>query len=181
MKLSWLNTSEAHTNNTSIYKIWQYDAMLKVKERELEKVDQSHTHGYVSRFEHTEGFSRTCPHRTPTQGTSTEDLGQYNNRECTTPLSNTTQPLHLEARHKATNINHLTQEGQALSQHKSISSHLRDSNTISTFHQRELNTTSIITSHLRDINSITSHQRNITKMEGYNLVVYLNDKPNLSH
>ena len=54
MKLSWLDTSEVHTNNTSIYMIWQYDAMLKVKEREsLEKVDQSQTHGYVSRFEHT--------------------------------------------------------------------------------------------------------------------------------
>jgi len=89
-----------------------------IQKRELEKVDQSQTHGYVSRFEHTalrprlhtEGFSLTCPHRTPTQGTSTEDLGQYNNREYTTPLSNTTQPLHLEARHKANNIN-LTNEG----------------------------------------------------------------------
>ena len=53
MKLSWLNTSEAHTNNTSIYMIWQYESMHKVKEGELEKVDQSQTHGYVSRFEHT--------------------------------------------------------------------------------------------------------------------------------
>ena len=84
MKLSWLNTSGAHTNNTSIYIIWQYDAMLKVIERELEKVDQSQTHGYVSRFKHTalrsrlhtKEFPLTCPHRTPTQGTSTEDLGQ---------------------------------------------------------------------------------------------------------
>ena len=33
MKLSWLNTSEAHANNTSIYMIWQYDAMLKAIER----------------------------------------------------------------------------------------------------------------------------------------------------
>ena len=57
-------------------------------------MDQTLTHGYVSRFEHTalrprlhtEGFLLTCPHRTPTQGTSTEDLGQYN-REYTTPLS----------------------------------------------------------------------------------------------
>ena len=82
--------------------IWQYESMHKVKERELEKVDQSQTHEYVSRFEHTalrprlhtEGFSLTCPHRTPTQGTSTEDLGQYN-REYTTPLSitNTTSTL----------------------------------------------------------------------------------------
>ena len=53
MKLSWLNTSEAHTNNTSICMIWQYDAMLKVIEKELESMDQTQTHGYVSRFEHT--------------------------------------------------------------------------------------------------------------------------------
>ena len=50
----------------------------------------------------------TYAHRTPTQGTSTEDLGQYN-REYTTPLS-TENNLSLEARHKATNIN-LTNEG----------------------------------------------------------------------
>ena len=36
MKLSWLNTSEAHTNNTSIYMIWQYEQMHKVIERERE-------------------------------------------------------------------------------------------------------------------------------------------------
>ena len=86
MKLSWLDTSEAHTNNTSINMLWQYDAMLKVIERELESMDQSLTHGYVSRFEHTalcprihtEGFPLTRPQRTPTQGTSTEDLGNTN-------------------------------------------------------------------------------------------------------
>ena len=33
MKLSWLNTSEVDTNNTSIYMIWQYDAVFKVIER----------------------------------------------------------------------------------------------------------------------------------------------------
>ena len=53
MKLSWLNTSEVHTNNNIIYMIWQYDAMLKVIERELEKVDQSQTYEYVSMFEYT--------------------------------------------------------------------------------------------------------------------------------
>ena len=42
--------------------------------------------------------------------TSNEDLGQYNNREYKTPLSITTQPLHLEARLKANKIN-LTNEG----------------------------------------------------------------------
>ena len=66
--------------------IRQYDTMLKVKEREreLEIMDQSQTQ--VICFEvratalrprlHTEGFPLTCPHRTPTQGTSTEDLGK---------------------------------------------------------------------------------------------------------
>ena len=47
-------------------------------------MDQTQTQGYVSRFEHpalrprlhTEGFPLTRPQRTPTQGTSTEDLGQ---------------------------------------------------------------------------------------------------------
>ena len=51
MKLSWLNTSEAHTNKPSIYMIWKYDAKLKIIKRELESMDQSLTHGYVSRFE----------------------------------------------------------------------------------------------------------------------------------
>ena len=76
-------------------------------------MDQMQTHEYVTRFEHTalrprlhtEGFPLTLS----TQGTSTEDLGQYN-WEYTTPLSITTQPLQLEARHKATDIN-LTNEG----------------------------------------------------------------------
>ena len=91
--------------------------MLKVIERELEKVDQSQTHGYVLRFEHTalrprlhtEGFPLTCPHRTPTQGTSTEDLDKLQYWEYTTPLSQI-QPLLLEARHKPNQIN-LTNEG----------------------------------------------------------------------
>ena len=119
MKLSWLNTSEAHTNNTSMYMIWQHDAMHKVRES-LEKVDQSLTHRYVSRFEHTalrlrlhtEGFSLTCPHRTPTQGTSTEDLGQYN-REYTTPLLITNTTSTLEAMHNQ-HKHHLTKRGRNL-------------------------------------------------------------------
>ena len=53
MKLSWLNTSEAHTNNTSIYMIWQYEMMqgTMIKERELESMDQTQTTRFVSRFE----------------------------------------------------------------------------------------------------------------------------------
>ena len=96
--------------------IWN-DARHKVIEKELEKVDQTLTHGYVSRFEHTalrprlhtERFPLTCPHRTPTQGTSSEDMGQYNNREYTTPLS-IEYNLSLEAMHNQHKI-HLTQEG----------------------------------------------------------------------
>ena len=94
-------------------------------------MDQSLTHGYVSRFEHTalrprlhtEGFSLTCPHRTPTQGTSTEDLGKLQSGVHNSSL-NRIQPL-IEARYKATQtpphtrgvgtqpiqINHLTLEG----------------------------------------------------------------------
>jgi len=61
-------------------------------------MDKTQTPRFVSRFEHTalhprlhtEGFLLTCPHMTSTQGTSTEDLGQYNNREYTTPLSTNT-------------------------------------------------------------------------------------------
>ena len=51
MKLSWLNTSEAHINNTSIYMIWQYESMHKVK-RELERqwIYRKHKK-FVSRFE----------------------------------------------------------------------------------------------------------------------------------
>ena len=161
-------------------------------------MDQSLTHGYVSRFEHTalrsrlhtEGFSLTCPHRTPTQGTSTEDLGQYNKGVHNSSL-NQIQPL-TEAMHNQPK-HHLTQEGLALSQqinHLTLEGfqhklHLsleganqqsppltRGSQTIiSTSHQREPNTTSTITSQQRDTKSITSHQRDITKMEVYNLVV----------
>ena len=50
MKLSWLNTSEAH-KHTSMYMIWQYESMLKVIERELESMDQTQTPRFVSRFE----------------------------------------------------------------------------------------------------------------------------------
>ena len=93
------------------------DARHKVIEREsLEKVDQSLTHGYVSRFEHTalrprlntERFPLTCPHRTPTQGTSTDDLGQIQPGVHNSSL-NRIQPL-TEARHNQ-HKNYLTQEG----------------------------------------------------------------------
>ena len=68
----------------------------------------SSTQLYVPAFTQKD-FHYLCPHRTPTQGISTKDLGQYNNREYTTPLfTNTTSTL--EARHKATNntIYHFT-------------------------------------------------------------------------
>ena len=71
MKLSWLNTSMGtQTNQACIYDMTiRCNAQCK---RELEKVDQTQTPRYVSRFEHkalrprlhTEGFSLTRPHRT---------------------------------------------------------------------------------------------------------------------
>ena len=65
----------------------------------LEIVDQSQTQRYVSRFEHpalrprlhTEGFLLFVHTGLPTQGTSTEDLGNTI-LEYTTPQP--TQPLH---------------------------------------------------------------------------------------
>ena len=53
----------------------------------------------------------TCPHRTPTQGSSTEDLGQYNKRVHNSSL-NRIQPL-TEAMHNQ-HKHHLTQEGRHL-------------------------------------------------------------------
>ena len=84
------------------------------RERELEKVDQSQTHGYVSRFEHTalrpllhtEGFPLTCPHRTPTQEPPLRIWGNYN-LEYTTPLfTNTTFTLRGQVQSHHSN-NHL--------------------------------------------------------------------------
>ena len=97
MKLSWLNTSEARTITTKhISMIWQWsNARHNIKERELESMDQTQTHEYVSRFEHTalcprlhtEGFllissTQEFPHREP----PLRIWGKYN-REYTTPLS----------------------------------------------------------------------------------------------
>ena len=92
------------TNTTKhIREIWQYEWCKAQSKRERVRVNGSIANTWIC-FEvehtalrprlHTEGFSLTCPHRTPTQGSSTEDLGQYN-REYTTPLSitNTTSTL----------------------------------------------------------------------------------------
>ena len=86
------------------------DARHTIREIELEKLDQTQAPRNISWFEHTalrprlhtEGFPLTRPHRTSHTGKPPLRIwGNYNNREYTTPLSNTTQPLHLEARHKA--------------------------------------------------------------------------------
>ena len=82
-----------------------------VRERELEKVDQTQTTRYVSRFEHTalrhrlhtEGFSLTCPHREPPLRIWANTTGS------TQLLSKPIQPL-TEAGHNQ-HKNHLTQEG----------------------------------------------------------------------
>ena len=115
MKLSWLDTSEAHTSNTSMYMIWQYESMHKVRERVRESESIANTRIYFKVRAHssrprlqTEGFSLTCPHReTPMRiwgniiTGSTQLLSQPN----TTSHRGNTQPKH-----------HLTQEGQARSQ-----------------------------------------------------------------
>ena len=91
MKLSWLNTSEAHKQTNQAYKyVWAIwiNARYNIKERELEKVDQTQTQGYVSRFEltaHVPAFTQKDFHYNvhtglPTQRTYTEDLGKYNLR-----------------------------------------------------------------------------------------------------
>ena len=159
--------------------------MQDIRERERESkeiVDQTQTPMYVLRSStqlyvpaFTEDFHQLVHTRLPTQGTSTEDLGNTN-REYTT-LSNKYN-LSLEARH---NTNYLyTQRDRHLAKQQinlslegfdskptliTITSHLRDSNSTSTITslQRDANTTSTITSHQRDINTITSHQRDITK------------------
>ena len=69
-------------------------------------MDQTQTPRYVSRFEHTalrprlhtEGFPLTCPHRTPTQGASTEDLRQIQSGVHNSSLNQ--YNLSLKARHK---------------------------------------------------------------------------------
>ena len=79
-----------------------------IKRKHTNMFRGSSTQLYVPAFTQKD-FQSTCPHRTPTQGTSTEDLGQYNNWEYTTPLfTNTTSTL----------------RGQAQSHHKSITSQL---------------------------------------------------------
>ena len=96
------------------------DAMHKVKrERELEsqwiKRKQqdlfrgSSTQLYIPAFTEKDFQSTNCPPRTPTEGTSTEDLGQYNNWEYRTPLSTNTTTIHLYRRGIQANTNlHLT-------------------------------------------------------------------------
>ena len=86
MKLSWFNTSEAH-NQYQAY-IWyeQYDAMQDIKEREF-RDSGSNANAEIC-FEiqatalrprlHTEEFPLYIYTGLPTQGTSTEDLGNRN-------------------------------------------------------------------------------------------------------
>ena len=84
--------------------------IARERERELEKVDQTQIPRYVLRFEpllYVPTFTQKDFHYIvhtglPTQGTSTEDLGNTN-REYTTPLSNNTTSTQ-EVRH---NTNHL--------------------------------------------------------------------------
>ena len=65
-----------HTIKPSMYDMNNMNNAQCKRERELEKVDQTQTQRYVSRFEHpalrsrlhTKGFSLTHPHRTSHTG-----------------------------------------------------------------------------------------------------------------
>ena len=120
MKLSWLSTSEAHKQTKHVYDmtIW-INAQCK-RERVRESGSNTNTeicfevrvHSSTSPPSHrrisTNLFTQDFPHRE----TSNEDLGQYNNREYTTPLSteyNLSQRLGTKP-HK----HHLTQRGRHL-------------------------------------------------------------------
>ena len=86
-------TRYAHTQPSQAYKyewsMWN-DARHKVR-RERESKSQgikrkqqdmfrgSSTQLYIPAFTQKDSTPLACPHRTPTQGNSTEDLGQYNN------------------------------------------------------------------------------------------------------
>ena len=127
MKLSWLSTSEAH-KHTSMYMIWQYESMHKVIERE--RVNGSNANNKIC-FEVRAPSSTsppsprrisnplTCPHRTPTQGTSTENLGQLQpvvHNSSLNPIQpltrgNTNTTSHKRGRPLANKTNHLTLEG----------------------------------------------------------------------
>ena len=173
MKLSWLDISEAHTNNPSIYMIWQYEQMHKIKrERERVRVNGSNAnteicfkvraHSSTSPPSHRRIFNPlNCPHRTPTQGTSTKDLGQYN-REYTTPLliTDTTSTL----------------RGQAQSHHKSTSQ-MRDRHKPNTTNQPL--TRGI--GHKATTPKSTSTQEGQHKVGGFTTLWYISTTNQFSH
>ena len=156
------------------------DARYNIKERELEKVDQTQAHRYISRFEHTalpppshrriftNSSTQDFPHREP-------PLRIWANTTRSTQLLS--QQYNLYTRGKAQHKSPLHLEGWALNQTK-ITSHLRDSNSI-TSHQREANTTPTITSSLRGISTQSPLTRGISqRKEGLqHLVVSTNHKP----
>jgi len=115
VKLSWFNTSEAHKQTKHI-RYEQYDVMAQYKRESLEIVDQTQIPRYDSRFEpllYVPAFTQKDFHYIlktghPTQGASTEDLGNTI-LEYTTPLSKQ-QPLHKRQGTKPHKIN-LTIEG----------------------------------------------------------------------
>ena len=118
---------------------------------------------------HTERFSLFVHTGLPTQGTSTEDLGNTK-QEYTTPLSN---KHNLYTRGKAQQQLPLHLKGQALSQ-TTITSHQRDKDQSQHHHnhlytQRDTTTTSTITSHQRDTNKYK---------EGYNTWWYQQPQTN---
>jgi len=186
MKLSWLNTSEAHANNTSIYMIWQYDAMLKAIERV--RVNGSNTNIEIC-FEvraHSSTFSPS--HRRISTNWSTQDShtgnlhwgfgaiqqGLHNfslNR--IQPLTKGNAQLTQIPPHtrgvgtSPLQINHLTLEGFQHKLHLSLEGANQQSPPLTRGSQPPLQNQPL-------------HKRDITNKEGYNLVVYLNHKQLLS-
>ena len=136
-------------------------------------MDQTQTTRCVSRFEpllYVPAFTQKDFHYLvhtglPTQGTSTEDLGQIQPGVHNSSLK---YNLSLEVRHK---INHLyTQRDRHKATKTTITSHLRDSNTISTSHQRDR-------AQIHHSNNQPLHKRDITNKEGLQLGDHKDHKP----
>ena len=97
--------NQAYKNDMTIW----INARHNIKERELESMEQTQTHEYVLRFEHTalrprldtEGFPLTLSTQDSHTGNLHWGFGAITIWS-TQLLSLQTQPLHLEVRHKAT-------------------------------------------------------------------------------
>ena len=188
MKLSWLNTSEAHTNNTSIYMIWQYESMHKVRERVRENGSIANTwicfevraHSSTSppslRRIFTISSTQDFPHREP----PLRIWGKYN-QEYTTPLStNTTSTLRGKAQPTQ---NHLTLEGLGTKPNNNLHFSLEGAkhNLHLSLEGAKHNLHLSLEGVNHHSNNQPLHKRDITNKEGLQLGDFHNHKPNLSH